>query len=311
MQDNVYSLIYDVKNVLKLILNTVATDLKAASASIMVVDKVRNEFVIIESTGLSIDSVLNINLKLNEGLAGKCLLEKSPIIVSNTLTDKDFVSFNFQRENISSNVSYPVIDNDEVIAVINISSSKTNNFNEASLMYLSNYATFILNTLKSFKICNSEISLNFIDEVTGLYNYSYFLENLKRETERADRYNEIFSLVIVRIVNFKELVKIWDDAKIKKALQFLTQFIKNTSRRVDICSVYDINNFVIITPETGKGGARKKVERIYQNIESKKYYPAGTNYSEMPDLKLECAITSFPDDGKTVNQLLDHCLSQF
>lgn len=311
MQENIYSLIYDVKNVLKLILNTIVTDLKASSASIMIVDKIRSEFNIIESAGLSIDSILNINLKLEQGLAGKCYTGKSPIIVANTLTDKNFVSFNFQRENISSNISYPVIDNGEVIAVINISSSKTNNFNESSLMYLANYSTFILNTLKSFKINECGSSLNFIDEITGLYNYSYFLENLKRETERADRYNEIFSLIIIRIVNFKDIVKIWDDSKIKKSLKYFTLFLKNTSRRVDICSVYDISNFAIITPETGKGGAQKKVDRIYQNITNNNYYPAGTNYSEMPELKLECAISSFHDDGKNVNELLEHCLSQF
>ncbi|HPG31352.1 MAG TPA: GAF domain-containing protein [bacterium] len=303
-----YSLIYDIKNVLNLILTTIISDLKADIGSIMLVDEDKKELVIVESIGLSFDSILNISFKCEEGVAGKCFSKKQPIIINNAANHNEFKNFRFQRENIASIVSFPIIDNGEALAVINVSSSKVNNFNESTLSYLTNYAALILNAIKNLKFSNSSVSLNFIDENTGLYNYSFFIENLKRELDRSERYNEIFSLILIKINNFADIVKKWDDDKLKQALKYFAAFLKNTSRRVDICSMYDINLFAVITPETGKGGCLKKVERLYANVKNGKYY--SENLQNMPLLEISCAISSYPEDGKKSNDILEHCLSQ-
>ncbi|MBP7654692.1 diguanylate cyclase [Candidatus Dependentiae bacterium] len=303
-----YSLIYDIKNVLNLILTTIVSDLKADIGSIMLVDDEKKELVIVESIGLSFDSIMNISFKCEEGIAGKSFSYKKPIIINNTTNSNEFKYFNFQRENIASVVSYPVIDNDKVLAVINVSSVKISNFNESTLSYLANYGALVLNAIKNLKFSNSDVSLNFIDETTGLYNYSFFIENLKRELDRSERYNEIFSLIFIKINNFADIVKKWDDEKLKQSLKYFALFLKNTSRRVDICSLYDMNLFAIITPETGKGGCQKKTERLYDNVKKMKYYPE--NITNMPSLEISCAISSYPEDGKKPNDIIEHCLSQ-
>jgi len=286
------------------------SDLKADNASIMLYNKNSEELSIIESVGLSLDSTINITFKIGEGVAGKAFSTKKCVIVTNTQNDNEFKHFNFQRENIMSIISQPLVDNDtgEVIAVVNLSATRPAHFNEATSQYISNYSGLIINALKNLNLQDTQ-TLNFIDANTGLYNYSFFIENLKREIDRAERYNEIFSLILIRISNFNEIIKKWEDIDIKKSLKYFAQFLKNTSRRVDICSIYDYNTFAIITPETGKGGAQKKVDRLLQNVENNKYYP--DNIKNLPKLTISCSISSYPGDGKNYNDLLNHCLSQF
>ncbi len=303
-----YSVLYDIKNVFKLILTTLSNDLKADIVSIMMADEFKQQLTIIESLGLSMDSILNISFSFNDGIAGRAFSEKKYILVNNVSESEYFKNFNFQRESIGSIISYPIIDDNSVIAVLNISSSKTNNFSEKTLAYLDNYATLIMNAIRNYKASNEELPLNFIDENTGLYNYSFFLENLRRENDRAERYSEVYSLILIRITNFNDFLKKWDDSKVKEALRYFGSFIKNTSRRVDICAAYDINTFAVITPETGKGGAQKKVERLYFNVANMKYYPS--EISGLPQLDAMCGISSYPSDGKNINEILNHCLSQ-
>jgi len=202
-----YSALYDIKNVFKLILTTISNDLKADIVSIMVPDEIKQKLTIIEAIGLSMDSVLNISFDFNDGIAGKAYSEKKCIYENNVFNSEYFKNFSFQRENFGSIIAYPIIDNDKVIAVINVSSGKTNNFSEKTINYLENYATLILNALKNFNMTGEELTLNFIDETTGLYNYSFFIENLRRENDRAERYNEVYSLILIKITNFNELIK--------------------------------------------------------------------------------------------------------
>ncbi len=44
--------------------------------------------------------------------------------------------------------------------------------------------------------------LNITDELTGLYNYRYLIECIKKEIKRAGRHNRSFSIVIANIKKF-------------------------------------------------------------------------------------------------------------
>jgi diguanylate cyclase (GGDEF)-like protein len=267
------------------------------------------KLVIIESLGLSIDLYINISFNFGEGIAGKCYTEKKPIIINNTITNNNFKNFNFQRENINSLIAFPIIKNEKVLAILNLTSIKPNCFTDTVLTYLDNYAELIINTLENSQIFDqSDKKLNFIDKNTGLYNRSFFVENLRREILRSERYKEIFSLLVIQIANFKKIVKQWEDQKIKNLLFSYAKFLKNTSRRVDTCSSYSLETFAIILPETGKGGALKKAERLTLN--TKNTFHKEKSNIELPQIEINCGISSYPEDGTTFESILQHCFSQ-
>jgi len=100
------------------------------------------------------------------------------------------------------------------------------------------------------------------DELTGLYNYTFFIEEFTHSFEMARRYNRVFSLIIIDIDNFKKLNDTYGHLCGNFVLQNVGEKIKANIRRVDIVTRYAGDEFVIILPETSQEQVSVVVNRI-------------------------------------------------
>jgi diguanylate cyclase (GGDEF)-like protein len=140
------------------------------------------------------------------------------------------------------------------------------------------------------------------DRLTGLYNFGYFLERLKEERVRAERYHRLLSLVILDLDHFK----IFNDANGHPAgnevLKKVAQVLKEESREVDVVARYGGEEFVLILPETSRKRAAELAERIRRRIEETPF-----DHMESQPLgrvTLSAGVATFPVDASNEETLI-------
>lgn len=106
-------------------------------------------------------------------------------------------------------------------------------------------------------------SLDEVDEINQIYTFKYFHHLVEREIERAERYNNRFSLLFIETSNFRELSAEKQDILFRNVMDI----IKSNIRLVDICFQNEANfSFALVLTETDPSQARKITQRIYNSI---------------------------------------------
>jgi diguanylate cyclase (GGDEF)-like protein len=121
------------------------------------------------------------------------------------------------------------------------------------------------------KIFEKTLQETFVDELTQLYNYRFFIQSLRRETLRAKRYDTPLSLAMYDVDDFKHYNDINGHPAGSRALKKLAGIISKCSRDVDIVARYGGEEFAVILPETGKVGALAIAERTRRKIEQSRF----------------------------------------
>lgn len=112
--------VLDMDEFLNLCLNEINGKLKVKHSSIMLVDVKRNELVVRASQGHRSMQVLGKTQKLDEGVAGRAVQDKKPILVKDIRYDSRFSSHERPDYKTKSFVSAPLPLGQEVLGVINI-----------------------------------------------------------------------------------------------------------------------------------------------------------------------------------------------
>jgi len=112
--------------------------------------------------------------------------------------------------------------------------------------------------------------LSITDPLTGVYNRRYLYDFLKREFERAKRYNLPLSCMMVDIDHFKNLNDTYGHRAGDLVLKKLTTFLKENLRKIDLVARYGGEEFVIVLPETLEKKTLVSAERIRKGVEGMK-----------------------------------------
>lgn len=143
---------------------------------------------------------------------------------------------------------------------------------------------------------------SYIDELTQLYNYRYFMTLLEQELSRAKRYHAPLSLVIFDVDDFKYYNDNNGHLAGNKALKQLARLVSKSIRDVDILARFGGEEFALLLPETNKEGAMIIANRICKAVRSAKF----TYASKQP---LKCfsvsgGLATFLVDAVTTEDLM-------
>jgi len=145
-------------------------------------------------------------------------------------------------------------------------------------------------------------SLSILDGLTQLYNHRYFHELLTREINRALRYPQTFSLMMIDIDDFKKFNDTKGHLAGDCALREIGQIMLRTLRKVDLVCRYGGEEFSMIIPQTNKEATAVAAERLREII-------ANTEIKDESDaplgkIAISIGIATFPDDGQGKEELI-------
>lgn len=87
------------------------------------------------------------------------------------------------------------------------------------------------------------------DELTGVYNRRKFREVANREISRVNRYQNMLSLIILDLDNFKKINDTYGHLTGDRVLQQTVQTVKPALREVDVLARWGGDEFIILLPE--------------------------------------------------------------
>jgi len=112
--------------------------------------------------------------------------------------------------------------------------------------------------------------LAFHDNLTGLHNRHYLMEQLLELEALHKRYKDKFSLILLDLDHFKEVNDSYGHSVGDKTLKAIAACIKNEMRKTDFGSRYGGEEFIIVCPHTSIDDCYKLAERIRISIENLK-----------------------------------------
>ncbi|MDO8688722.1 MAG: GGDEF domain-containing protein [Dehalococcoidia bacterium] len=141
------------------------------------------------------------------------------------------------------------------------------------------------------------------DGLTGVRNHRYFQERLGRETERATRFGQPLSLVMIDVNGLKD----FNDERGHRAgdavLKEVARALEASVRQIDLVSRYGGDEFTVLLPETDMVGARRAARRIIQTLEANK--AVTTSIEGFEAITLSLGVSSYPAPASSKLQLLE------
>lgn len=114
------------------------------------------------------------------------------------------------------------------------------------------------------------------DALTGVLNRRRFYELLDDELQRAARYDERFSLIMLDIDHFKRVNDTFGHAVGDAVLKSLAGVVQVALRANDSLSRWGGEEFVVLAPETGREEALRLAERLRERVSDEAFPAAGT-----------------------------------
>jgi diguanylate cyclase (GGDEF)-like protein/PAS domain S-box-containing protein len=152
------------------------------------------------------------------------------------------------------------------------------------------------------KMREDAVLLSYIDDLTGIYNHRFFIQQLTMEVERQKRYPSPLSLLMIDIDYFKHYNDTNGHLAGDQALKAISILIRHGVRQTDIVARYGGEEFSAILINTGKEGAVEIGERVRRNVAETRF----PNERAQPngDLTVSIGIATFSPSVSTLTDLI-------
>jgi diguanylate cyclase (GGDEF)-like protein len=133
------------------------------------------------------------------------------------------------------------------------------------------------------------------DPLTGLANYRRLLDILDSEIKRYGRIGRPFSVLLLDLDGLKMLNDAFGHLAGSRALCRLADTLRVHCREIDTAARYGGDEFVLVLPETDLEAALHVAKRISEQLR---------NDGEVPSISVSAGAAIFPQDGRTIDELL-------
>lgn len=241
----------------------------------------QGELVVKASNDLEEGKEIQIDLKKYPEI-GRALETKRPVLVDNIREDPLMDPVRLEIENLIYNsiIVIPIIKKESVIGTffLRTASVSTKALNQKVLKLCQLVANISANALENAILFESlksaqeyfeEMSIR--DGLTKLYNHRHFYTRLTHEFSRSSRYSQPLSLVFFDIDDFKQINDDFGHTDGDIVLRKVGQIINSVARQSDVGVRYGGDEFAILLPNTGAGGAIEMANRLHMSIRNHRF----------------------------------------
>lgn len=153
------------------------------------------------------------------------------------------------------------------------------------------------------------VRLSYTDDLTGIYNHRFFIEQLALEVERQRRYSTPLSLLMIDIDYFKYYNDTNGHLAGDQVLKAIAILIQRGVRQSDIVARYGGEEFSAILINAGREKALEIAERVRRNVAEARF--PNENAQPNKDLTVSVGVATFYAPLSTLTDLIreaDHAL---
>jgi diguanylate cyclase (GGDEF)-like protein len=206
-----------------------------------------------------------------------------------------------ESKDYRSQMVAPMLSQGKVVGALETKSRKVGGFSLQDQRTFSILASSAGMAIENALLHQKTEELTITDELTGIYNYRFFVQKLEDELKRAKRYHQPLSLLMIDIDWFKKYNDNYGHLFGNQILRTLTGVIKSCIRDVDILSRYGGEEFVVILPQTSKEDAKNIGERIRQKVEQFEFKDNAETL--LVKLTVSLGLATYPENGEAEEEL--------
>ena len=139
------------------------------------------------------------------------------------------------------------------------------------------------------------------DDLTQLYNRSYFMERLERELKTAEGFGRPVSVLLIDIDHMKEINAKHGQRVGDQVLTEFGRFLLAQTRASDLPARIDGDCFAVILPDTADDSADIMIERLTAALPGKAMYDDGTMTIEV---SVSLGVSGYPWSSQTLDEIL-------
>jgi two-component system, cell cycle response regulator len=144
-------------------------------------------------------------------------------------------------------------------------------------------------------------ALSVTDDLTQLYNSRYLNQVLRRESKRASRSGRPLSFLFLDLDGFKAVNDVHGHLAGSQALVEAAGVIRGSARETDIVARFGGDEFALILPDTGSGGAAAVGARIRERLAAHTFL-AGEGLALR--LTVSIGVATLPDVAASAEELV-------
>ncbi len=210
----------------------------------------------------------NIHKYVRERGATYTIVKTRKPLVVNDVSKSEFGDHPFLKDSgVISFMGVPIIQSEKVIGVIYTFSKKPRLFKPEELdllQFLAEQAAVAINNAKLYeKLREKSIK----DELTGLYNYSYFRSVIERELERINRgLEKVCSTLYLDLDDFAWINQNYGSKIGDEVLKYVGFIIASNIRKIDVAARYGGDEFLVLLDSIDEFEAKLYAEKILNKI---------------------------------------------
>lgn len=138
------------------------------------------------------------------------------------------------------------------------------------------------------------------DPLTGLFNRRYLNEFLARELRRAERNQQVISILLLDVDHFKQFNDTFGHDAGDAVLRHISRFLQESVRHSDIACRYGGEEMVLILPNVSLDDAMQRAEQLRQGVKRLKV----EHSQSLGVITVSMGVACFPAHGSTCEALL-------
>jgi two-component system, cell cycle response regulator len=181
-------------------------------------------------------------------------------------------------------------------------------FDDADLVTLRTFAGQAAVAVDNVRVHEEAQRLSLTDPLTGLSNYRYLRESLRREVERASRFGRTIALLALDLDRFKEINDTNGHAAGDAVLAEFARRLRAEIREVDFAFRQGGEEFVVLLPETDAAGGAVVAERLGAAVRRTPVIVVSASGDEPPKrvpVTVSIGVAVYPLHGSTGAMVLE------
>ncbi|MFC4148518.1 diguanylate cyclase [Micromonospora mangrovi] len=179
-------------------------------------------------------------------------------------------------------------------------------FDDDDLVTLRTFAGHAAVAVENVRVHEEAQRLSLTDPLTGLWNYRYLRESIRREVERANRFGRMLSVLALDLDRFKDVNDTWGHAAGDAVLVEFARRVRGEIREVDLAFRHGGEEFVVLLPETDARGATIVADRLGAVVRDSPVPVDGHGGEPVPvAVTVSIGIAVYPDHAASGQQVLD------
>lgn len=259
----------------------------------------KTEYLRVESSyGISHTFQKSFHGQISTGAIGGLIWNNKPLVIVDSSEVPDLAQEIQLEHPFGSCISVPVVADHRSFGYLYLACDRPRSLQEEDVPLLQACADLAGIAYYKCWLAEENLHLGRVDPETGLEKYLPFQEKLRKEMERAERFQESFAVLICDIDNFKKISRTYGYEASRELLRELGNLIKKSIRSIDAAGRYGFDEFILLLAKQDADQSEQFARTLCQSVEQALFT------SRRIQSTMSIGIALYPQNGKTMDDLL-------